>query len=271
MPTNDTLRVLLPASMGRANADEGCAALEQFLNQRLGPQFKFKVESASSYAALWRELSSGKAQMGWGPPFVCARMELQNGRALVQAIRNGAASYRAALVCRKGEAPASSDYSALNAAWSDRDSTSGYLLPRAWLFGRGQDPDHAFKNVRFRGSFRACIDSLLDGGSDITAVYATAAGSLEHHTALDNLPAEEREGLEVFSYTDESPTDAIVVGSEFDPDLAQKITNLFLGARQDSDAAGVFEKVFDTREFVAAAPRAYQALHQIILQGVKLA
>jgi phosphonate transport system substrate-binding protein len=257
--------------MGKPDAKTASELLERFFKERVGRNLDVEVKVAEDYATLWRELSSGEAQMAWGPPFVCARMELQNGRALVQAIRQGAASYRSALVCRKGESPSAEDWSKQNAAWSDRDSTSGYLLPRAWLFGQGRDPDHTFKNVRFRGSFRACIDALLNGGSDITAVFATAEGSLAPRTALDDLDDADRDRLEVFAYTDESPTDAIVVCDNFDPDLGHRITNLFVGARKNDEDAHLLSEIFDTPEFGAASPRAYQALHQIVLQGVKLA
>jgi len=49
----------------------------------------------------------------------------------------------------------------LRAAWVDRESVAGYLLPQGYLREKGIHAWQAFKEERFAGSYKAALEELL--------------------------------------------------------------------------------------------------------------
>src|SRR6185436_19670290 len=152
------LRFVTPPSLGSGHAERAAARMERFLSRYLAPAFDVEVTVAGSYAELARALSSGQAEIGWTPPLVGARIEASGGRALVRVVRGGSSTFRAAIVCQKGKPVDPSNLFGMRAVWVDRESTAGYLLPRAWVRSLGFDPDKVFASERFAGSHRAAVE-----------------------------------------------------------------------------------------------------------------
>src|SRR5687768_7081841 len=143
--------LILPPSLGPDRIAKHAQALEAFLLKRLGKPVEVTV--ARSYDQLAKDVLAGRADAAWAPPFICARLEAMGVRMLVQGVRRGAVSYRAALLCRRDRALTLEELSGLKALWVDRDAVAGYLLPLAFLRSRGIDPAKAFVTQDFAGSY----------------------------------------------------------------------------------------------------------------------
>ncbi|MGJ3242406.1 MAG: phosphate/phosphite/phosphonate ABC transporter substrate-binding protein [Opitutales bacterium] len=84
-------------------------------------------------------------------------------------------SYRSTLLARRGfgldDLEAVRQRAAdLTLLFTDRASTSGYLVPRAALSRMGLDPTEAFGGIRFTGGHIGSILSLVHGEADLAAV-----------------------------------------------------------------------------------------------------
>lgn len=199
-----------------------------------------------TYQALQHAVLAGDVDAAWGPPLTCARVESIGGRVALRGIRGGAVSYRSALVSRAQD---TFDIAALGvgvfrprAAWVDAASVGGYLMPRAFLRGRGIDPQTAFLEQRFRGSYASCIEALLAFESDLTALFVRPGG-------LEETWGARGPRLKALAYTDETPNDGVVVSPNLAPERAQKLVaglDLLLSIER---SRAVFTSMFSVDDF----------------------
>lgn len=209
-------RFALPPSLGREPVRELALRFADILYD-VGFSTILPQES---YARLEQRLLAGEVDAAWGPPLVCARVEQVGGRVLRRAVRHGAASYRAAILCRSDDRLQIADLGRTRrrprAAWVDEASMSGYILPRAFLRKQGIAPEKAFLQEERLGSFVACLQAVLDGTADVTATYASPAGARREVSAHRKLAGYRAAELRVLAYTDETPNDGIVLSPRLD-------------------------------------------------------
>ena len=111
----------------------------------------------------------------------------------------------------------------LTFCFADPASTSGHLIPRAYLVTIGLNPDNAFKQTIFAGSHPASVLSVASGKIDV--------GCSTKEYGLDLLT---RRGLikpgqlKVLWQSDPIVSTPIVVRNDLNKNLAKKIQNLYL-------------------------------------------
>ncbi|HWM85582.1 MAG TPA: PhnD/SsuA/transferrin family substrate-binding protein [Kofleriaceae bacterium] len=208
------LSFALPPSLGLDPVKE---LARRFADVLYGAGFS-TVVPMKTYEQLELALLAGEVDAAWGPPIVCARVESAGGQVALRAVRYGAVTYRAVLICRTSDALdlrllGVPEGRVVRAAWVDPRSMAGYILPRHHLRSRGIDLDRAFLEERLLGSYEACFRAVLRGESDITASFANRRGlgyvELCRDRAFD---------LRTLGYTDECPNDAVVVSPRLEPD-----------------------------------------------------
>lgn len=164
-----------------------------------------------SYEALQQALLTREIDAAWGPPLICARIEAAGGTIAHRAVRNGATSYRSALVARALDrwsvAMITSGAFRPRVAWVDAWSMAGYLLPRALLRREGIDLATGLLSERMFGSYAACFDAVREFDADLTAGFVGAKGF-----AATWGPRADR--LQALAYSDETPNDGVVIAPE---------------------------------------------------------
>jgi ABC-type phosphate/phosphonate transport system substrate-binding protein len=237
--------------------------VKELLDSSLAPDYQVEVTVAASYPELAGKLSSGETEIAWAPPFVCARVESGGGRALVRAVRGGSSTYRSALVCRAGRALEPLKMENLVAAWVDRDSTSGYLLPQAWLRRIGVDPQRAFRRERFVGSFEAALGEVASGRADVTATYASAPGAARQYLGPDSISSEVRATIEAFAHTEEVPNDAIVASPLLPNTTMVNLKRKLSAMAKASQFSQTLREVFDAEALEEAPLGGYGVLYAL--------
>ncbi len=261
-----SFRFGLPSSLGLAEASRvQVPRLETHLRRTLGKLVEVQV--APSYDLLAKELLSGKLDAAWAPPFVCARVEAMGVKILTRGIRRGTSSYRAALLCRASAPLQLSELSGLTALWVDQDSVAGYLLPMAFLKGRGVDPQRAFFAQQFAGSYRAALEGVLNGKADVTSVFAPVSDQPDHPPISQVLPGREHE-LAVIAYTDEAPNDGVAVSMSTPPPVAEALQNALLELPSSEEGQALLKDVFNAERFEPAPRMGYRALYRVALASL---
>lgn len=256
------LSFAIPPSLGSNRTGEIAKRLQALL--RAGGINDVGVYATDSYGSLSLELMTERADLAWAPPSVGARAEVMGGRTLAQTERNGATAYRSAFVGRKGEmVDLGGELSTLNAVWVDPDSVGGYLLPRAWFWARGIDIRDAFGKSRFVGSYSAALEDLLSKRADVTAVYASVSGAAKASSALEDIPGF-RDALEIISYTEPAPGDAVVCRASLPPIVRDAVQQRLLQLCETPERQKEFHALFGADRLVKARSDAYAALHDII-------
>lgn len=257
------LRFVAPPSLG---AGHGAARrLEAVLARHLSALESVEVTVVESYAELGRLLTAGHADLGWAPPLVGARVEANGGRMLARSVRLGAATCRAALIARAGGAVDPSSLVGLRAVWVDRESTCGYLLPRAWIRGLGFDPDRIFSEERFVGTYAAAVQEVALGRADVTSVYAASASARRPYIGIDDLPPATRALLSPIALTVEAPNDGVVAAPGLDDETAAYLRRRLVSLTDDPEGPGVLAEIFHADSFEDPPEHGPRAMQELVL------
>lgn len=223
---------------------------------------------ASSYAELSDALERGEVGVAWMPP-VPALDLVDRGAAVPIAIpaRSGFTSYYSAIVVKRGAADrfgrAPGSPLPLNAAgyphlarlgghriaWVQRDSASGYLIPRIHLAASGADVSRFFRSEVFLHSHADVIDAVAGGRVEAGAVFCRideASGGVVSAGWLD------REGrplraVEPLMAMGPIPNDVFVVSTELPATARAAVTRWLISS--DEAARRLFERVLQASDF----------------------
>jgi phosphonate transport system substrate-binding protein len=260
------LRFALPSTLG-ADVEARVRQLREHLGRALG--LTAEVVVPGSYEQLARELLAGRVDAAWAPPFVCARVEAMGVRVLVRGVRQGASTYRAALLCRQDANVTLETLSGTTAAWADRDSVGGYLLPMAFLREHGHEAARTFFKQDFVGSYRRALEAVLDGRADVTSVFAPAArGGQGEATGLDEIWPEKAGAFRVLAFTAEAPNDGVAVSMSAPAPLVTQLEQAFLSLHQTPEGARVLGEAFHAERFEVAPRLGYRALYRVALASL---
>lgn len=260
------VRFALPSSLG-PDAQARAKQLHDFLSASLGRETEVVVPT--TYEQLARELLSGKVDAAWAPPFVCARIEAMGVRVMVRGVRNGASTYRAALVCKKGSNVTLESLKGTTAAWSDRDSVGGYLLPMAFLRDKGLDPAKLFFHQDFVGSYRNALEAVHAGKADVTSLFApTAKAGLGDVTGVNEVWPEMAGEFRVIAFTDEAPNDGVAVSMSTPAQVVTDLEKALTGMHQAAGGEQVLKDCFHAERFELAPRMGYRALYRVALASL---
>lgn len=220
------LALLFPPSLGHVAASARANLLSQWFTKHLGVDVDIQV--AESYEALRGAIEQRTVDLAWAPPFVCAAVQ-EHAHTILKASRGGQSMYRSAIIARRGELATVEDLPGRHAAWVDRLSTAGYLLPMARLRSLGQEPDEVFASQSFLGSYGRAVRAVLDREADLCAVYVRDATIESVDETLVDLVGE-TDMIHAVDFTAEVPSDGLVVvqqpGNTELEDVVQRLRSL---------------------------------------------
>jgi phosphonate transport system substrate-binding protein len=160
----------------------------------------------------------------------------------------------------------------LTLCFADPASTSGHLIPRAYLTSIGLNPQSAFKETMFAGSHAASILSVKAGKVDI--------GCSTSDLSMAKLIREGIVKASDFVILWTSPpiiNDAITVRTDMNKDFIKKIQDAYLSAAHDDfPAFSAWVKLYYTKtqdmSYVAVQDSQYNGLRKIAgnLQDLRL-
>ncbi|MBS2029456.1 MAG: PhnD/SsuA/transferrin family substrate-binding protein [Deltaproteobacteria bacterium] len=257
----NALQLLVPASPLAARPD--ARALLTELPAALG--MALNVRESARYDDMERELLAGTAHLGWAPPLVYARVEAYGGRLLARAIRNGSAAYRSALLLRRGSGVELRAGAGLRAAWVDRESVAGFVLPQVVLRDRGLRGWEVFAEERFVGSYRAAFDAVMDGSADLCSapVHAGTVAAARREVELQAGP-----GLDVLALSGACANDGIVAGPRLGEAQLESVRRAVLGLHHVTRARRLLERLFEAERFELAPEASYREIYALLLAAL---
>jgi phosphonate transport system substrate-binding protein len=268
-PARTSFRFALPPSLGSESARERADLFAAFLQRALGRGVEVHV--ATNYETLAKDLLSGRADAAWAPPFVCARMEAMGVRVLVRGVRRGGtSSYRSALVCRAGAGLTVDKLKGTLAAWVDRDSVAGCLLPAAFLKTQGVEPARAFTSQQFTGSYRGALEALLAGTADVTSVFCPPASTgLTFASGVEDVLGKGMgDKFELIAYTEEAPNDGVLVAMTVPSPLVELLEKSLIELNATPEGQALLRDIFNGEKFEPAPRMGYRALYRVALASL---
>ncbi len=220
---------------------------------------KSKLEVAlfesSSYEELATAVVSGYVDVAWLAPIPFVALERHSAVSpLVQLHRGGKSTFHAVLVVRKdARFRDARDLVGTRAAWVDRYSASGFVVPRVALAHAGVDPRSAFSEQRFWRSHESIVRVVTGGRADFGATYAGIAedGEIVRGPWLDVKGAES--DLRVLAVLGEIPGDVLASHAGMDPHKRQRVLDGLLALSRDPRSRLVANDAFGVEDFLPFA------------------
>ncbi len=203
------LALLFPPSLGHLAASARAELLSQWFLRYLGSEVDIRI--APNYQALHRAITEAEVDLAWAPPVICARAQ-RSALAIFKAVRGGRSMYSSALVVRDGEARSLDELRGSRAAWVDRLSTAGYLLPLACLRDAGHEPEDLLTEQTFVGSYGRALRAVLEREADVTAIYVHDSNQdAAQDTLIELVGGAASTRLCALEFTASSPSDGLIV------------------------------------------------------------
>lgn len=236
----------------------------EYLSLRLGRPVEFVLRR--SYRDIMDLLERGEIQAAWicGYPYVKQRTP-EYLSLLVTPVYRGAPLYRSLLIVPSASADAAfSDLQGKVFAYSDPDSNSGYLVPRAALVDAGFDPDQFFRQTFFTYSHAETVlavsRGVADGGSVDSYVYYT----------LQKFEPETVAGTRVVAQSRQYGFPPIVVRNDLAPEIRDRLRDTLIGMADDVQAASVLA-LLDLDGFAEVSPSLYDPIRKVALTALQAA
>lgn len=216
--------------VGRIPAENPVKALQamQPLMKLMGERLGMRIQPASArdYDDFIQKMADGEYDIAFLAPlaYVAAR-DSTGYEAIARPVRGGSDSYTAIIISRvDGPIRTLADLKGSSFAFADERSTSGSVVPRAYLLRNGIDPARDFRKTGFVGGHDNVVMNVYRGVYDAGACFNDA-----RPRALDG-DAEKVAQLRIVATTDTIPNEPIAVSPRLrseNPDLVRKITEFF--------------------------------------------
>jgi phosphonate transport system substrate-binding protein len=217
---------------------------------------------AQSYRDLITALEERRIGLAWMPPVpMIEAMESKSvGTPLAIPARRGLTVYHSALIVRRGGPRTLAALEGRRAAWVERDSAAGYLVPRMHLAAQGHDVRRFFARELFVHSHAAVIDAISSGQADVGATYCHVDVATKHVSRAPWLDDEGRSTrpVEPIATMGPIPNDALVASTELPATARASITRWLLAL--DPRAKDLFERILGAHDFRIPSPDHFEAL-----------
>jgi phosphonate transport system substrate-binding protein len=241
--------------------------IARYLEKQLG--IPVKVFKSTDYTGVIEAIRAKKVHIAYlsGFPYVLASKRA-NIEPLVAMGKDGKprASYSLIITHRNSGIKTMEDVKArakdLTLAFSDPASTSGHLMPRAYLTSIGLNPESSFKEVMFASSNAASIFTVKAQKVDLGCTYFTG---LEKQIKKGNI---KREDIVVVWKSEEIMGATVVIRKDIDKDFALKIQNAYLALPTNEPQTWTQYKVKsniidDDMVYVKSADSLYNGLRKL--------
>ncbi len=234
----------------------------------------FFPHHALTYRELAESIVRGDLGAAWVPPMTAIELEdKQQATILALPVRRGLVSYHAAIIARPSKDAGARALAALKgkrAAWVDRESAAGFIVPRMHFIANGLDPSGFFAHESFLHSHEAVIDAVLGGQADVGATFCVLDPKSGRITSAGFTSADGKvvRDVDVLATPGPIPNDAIVVSNQLPIEARQALLKWLLAL--DPRAKELFSELVRADGFRPAMPSHFEALRRLLEQSKAL-
>lgn len=271
LDANGMPHTLIVAVYEGDNPGEMSRVLEKVRRYMEG-KLNIKVEflESTDYTTVIEAIVAGKAHMAYLSPFsyVLATQKQQLVPLVAPGFNGKPFTYRSYIVTNPGTGLHSMDdvkarSHQLTLCFADPASTSGHLVPRAYLASIGLAPGTAFKQTMFAGTHAASLLSVKAGKTDLGCAFQFAYEKMIREGII------RKEDLIVLWESGPIAESPVCMRPDVNPAFTQKVKEAYLRMPQDgyeafhSYMAMYFPKQADSMSFIAVGDTLYDGLRKI--------
>lgn len=233
-------------------------------------QVDLAVSALPSYDRVAQLVHKGKIDLAWVSPIPYIAL-LRNERVLPLACpRRGDLDYHGAIVVSASSTISKlADLAGKRAAWVDRYSAAGFVVPRIELAKAGLDVKSAFSQQRFFGSHEAAVRAVAEGAADFAATFVR----LGANNAVIGGPWTKMPGLEpklrIFATFGVIPPDVVAARSSLDAATRERLEQALKRLTQDPRGKELVSTIFGADDLVAPTSKGYEELRLAAAEAVQ--
>jgi phosphate/phosphite/phosphonate ABC transporter binding protein len=183
--------------------------------------------------------------------------------ALASPYRAGKGSYHGALIVPAGSPIQSvSDLRGKRAAWVDRYSAAGFVMPRIELVVQGLDPREDLGGQRFYGTHEGVATAIADGRADFGATWVQLDD--DHHVIRGpwSTNAKIAAQVQVFATFGSIPSDVIAMRADLDARVRERLERGLFQIAKNERGKSLAQAVFGADEFRKPLMASYENLRE---------
>ena len=229
-----------------------------------------RVEALPSYDRVAQSLHQGTVDLAWVPPIPYIALLRSQSVVPLASPQRGGTHYHGAIIVG-ADAPVGELGSLVGkrAAWVDRYSAAGFVVPRIELARAGLDVKSAFPTQKLYGTHARVVQAVADGEADFGATFvrlaengAVVSGPWSKSPALEHR-------LRIFATFGEIPPDVIAARKTLDLATRERIREALLGLTQDARGTELLATVFGADGLFLPNPASYEALRSAAAAAVE--
>ncbi len=248
----------LPPFLAEDELRREYAGLVQYLSSQVGVPTELRV--TDSYAEVASALARFEVHLAILPPLIYVQAKRDNPGLILLAtqIVDGSSTYAAYILTRDDSGIGTvTDLKGKRFAYVDRQSTSGYLYPLAYLRSMGVEPDSFFGSVVFAGSHDRMLDMLIKKQIDAGATYSTAY-------KLETVDNPEGKRLRILAKTGRIPLDAYCASPRLSQEIVDRARAALLGlSTRTEEGRRVLHGLSAINGFVAVGDDHYDEVRRV--------
>lgn len=232
------------------------APLGKYLESRIGMKIDFTP--VSDYAATVEGLAAKKLDMAWYGGFTFVQAYLRTNRTAIPiAQRAEDEKFRSVFITQpKSGIKSLKDLGGKTVTFGSQASTSGHLMPRAFLLKEGIDPDKAFRRIAFSGAHDATALQVAGGKVDAGALNISVWEKMVQEGKIKPDQA-------VVFYTTPPYYDYNwTVRGDLNPALVKKLTEAFLALDAKNPQHAEILKLQRATRFIPTKPENYKGIEE---------
>jgi len=233
--SSPTLRVGIRSELNPLTSIKAIEPILRYLSRNLNCRIMLFLLLDSESAARW--LEEEKLDIAILGPGELMRIEYQNKvLPLLLASSNRQNIERSVIIAsKKAGIKSIKDLKGKKFAFSDKDSFTGYTVPRMILLSEGINPEKDFAQVFFMNSQEEVFLNLVEGKVDAGAM---AEYVFNYLLSASPLPKE----VCIIARSPEIPANVLVVRKSMSPELISKVKSILLDYSGSNRREGIFQE-----------------------------
>jgi phosphate/phosphite/phosphonate ABC transporter binding protein len=217
-----------------------------------------------TYDELTQAMFRGEIDLEWLPPIPFLALADRRSIAVLASVRKS--PFRSAIIVA-ADSPLRrpGNLVGARAAWVDRHSASGFVLPRVKLARAGIDPRTAFAGEKLHGSHDAVVQAVVSGEADFGATWAQATPPRNITGPWSRGPHEG--AVRVLSVFGSIPPDVIAARADLAPTARKAIVASLKTIYDEKQARWLVRDVFGTEAFYRPDLDVYDALRDEVAEA----
>lgn len=226
----------------------------RYLSRRIGRPIQF--EQRRSYREAMELIEVGEHEFAWICSFPFAKYRDSKFLGLLAVpVFEGKPLYRSYIIVPKGSTAKSiMDLERKVFAYSDPDSNSGYIVPRAMLHEIGRNADSFFRHTFFTYSHTETIEAVAQQVAEGAAVDSYVWEYLNKHQP------ELTEKTQIIQRSRTYGFPPLVYRTSVDPDLRKRMSDALMTMDYDAEGRALLNELM-LDGFISVTPDLYDDVH----------